>query len=120
MKSLAMTSPEPTVSHRFVALTSWALPGTVLALLPKCPACFAAYAALWTGIALSMPVASGLRLALLTVSVASLAFLAFFKVRRACRAVRNGCAQGVVPITGTSGTAETTGAAGKSVTCTHY
>lgn len=83
MKTLAMTSPEPTTGHRFVTLASWALPGTVLALLPKCPACFAAYAALWTGVGLSMPVASGLRLALMVVCVASLAFLAFRLVRRA-------------------------------------
>ena len=83
MKSLAMSEPARAMGHRFVALASWALPGTVLAVLPKCPACFAAYAALWTGIGLSMPVASGLRMALVVVCVASLGFLAFRLGRRA-------------------------------------
>ena len=83
MKSLAMTVPARAVGHRAVTLASWAVPGTVLAVLPKCPACFAAYAALWTGIGISMPVASGLRIALMVVCIASLAFLAFRRVRRA-------------------------------------
>jgi len=58
------------------------VPGAVLALLPKCPACFAAWAALWTGIGLSMPVASGLHMTLIGVCFAMLIFLARRPVRR--------------------------------------
>ena len=115
MKSMVFTSPARAVGHRAVTLGSWVIPGVVLAVLPKCPACFAAYAALWTGIGISMPVASGLRLALLVVSITSLAFLAFRAVRRA-RGQRATCSQETIQITGT---AETAGTAGKPAGCNH-
>lgn len=116
MKFLAMTSPEPTMGHRFVTLASWALPGAVLAVLPKCPACFAAYAALWTGVGLSMPVASGLRIVLMVVCIASMALLVFRRVRRARRGQRATCSQETKKITGKAETAET---AGSSAVCNH-
>jgi hypothetical protein len=82
MKALAMVALPRSLARRAAALASWAFPGTVLALLPKCPACLAAYAALWTGIGLSMPEASGLRLFLMVACTASLAFLAYRQLRR--------------------------------------
>jgi hypothetical protein len=59
----------------------WLIPSTILALLPKCPACVAAYIALWTGIGLSVSTASTVRLALIILCVASLVYLAAGSMR---------------------------------------
>ena len=63
-------------------LAGWILPSAILVLLPKCPACLAAYVALFSGIGLSFAGASVLRLALLTLSVGALLWLAWSRVRR--------------------------------------
>ncbi|QIF06117.1 hypothetical protein G5S37_18800 [Roseimicrobium sp. ORNL1] len=62
-------------------LAGWLLPGVTLALLPKCPACVAAYIALATGIGISMPTATYLRATLVVMCVASLAFVATMRLR---------------------------------------
>lgn len=59
-----------------------AAPAIGLGLLPKCPACLAAYVAVWTGFGLSAPVAAHARTALLVVCVASVALLAMTIARR--------------------------------------
>lgn len=68
---------------------AWLLPSAVLMFVPKCPACFAAYVALWTGLGLSLTTATYLRLAMILLCVTSLLFLA---VRRFSRR-RISCSQ---------------------------
>ena len=58
--------------NRSLSVLGWILPATVLALMPKCPVCVAAYAAALTGIGLSLPAASYLRTTAIAISVASL------------------------------------------------
>ena len=67
-------------AHREIA--SWILPSAMLALLPKCPACVVAYVALATGLGISMKTAAYLRLFLLLLCIASLAFVAARRLRR--------------------------------------
>jgi hypothetical protein len=57
-------------------VASWLVPGGLLVLMPKCPVCFAAYIAAATGLGLSVPAASGLRVSLIILCMLSLAFLA--------------------------------------------
>jgi hypothetical protein len=52
------------------------LSAAVLVLLPKCPACLAAYLAAGAGIGVTMTTASHLRAALLALSLMGLAYVA--------------------------------------------
>ena len=61
--------------RRFRDISAWLLPSAGLVLMPKCPACVAAYVMLWTGLGLSLSTATYLRWALLFVCGASLLFL---------------------------------------------
>jgi hypothetical protein len=64
----------PSLLRRSLDLSAKAVPLAILAALPKCPACLAAYVALGTGIGLSLTAATYLRLSLIVVCVASLIF----------------------------------------------
>ena len=60
----------------------WATPGLILALLPKCPLCVAAYIAIGTGIGVSVSTAAYLRLGVLAICVGALVLLVVRWVRR--------------------------------------
>ena len=72
----------PTRLNRVGGFFSWVAPGAVLALMPKCPACLAAYIALATGVGVSVPAAENLRVAAVAISVAVLGALASRGVAR--------------------------------------
>ena len=80
---VANGDPRPqTLAGRCTRIARWLVPSGILALLPKCPACFAAYLAIGTGVGVAMSTATYLRAALVTVCVASLTYLIAKRGRR--------------------------------------
>jgi hypothetical protein len=71
-----------TFARRSLQIAGWIVPGTILALMPKCPACLAAYVAIGTGLGLSLSTATRLRASLLLLCVALLLYLAVRRLGR--------------------------------------
>ena len=74
------------VAARRREAAAWIIPSALLAALPKCPMCLASYIAIGTGLGVSVSTASYLRLALLAVCIATLAWLMANRLRR-CRRI---------------------------------
>jgi hypothetical protein len=65
-----------TFPRRCIDVLGWIIPGAIMATLPKCPMCLAAYIAIWTGVGISLSAATHLRVALLVLSVGLALFMA--------------------------------------------
>ena len=79
---LSLTASKCECARAGVTIAKWTTPTLILALLPKCPLCIAAYIAIGTGIGVSVSTAAYLRLGLLGFSVISLLLLTTLTLRR--------------------------------------
>jgi hypothetical protein len=78
----------PSFLRRSLDLTAKVIPVAILAVLPKCPACLAAYVAIGTGIGLSLTAATYLRLSLIVACVASVIFFVAKMIRPKLHRIR--------------------------------
>ena len=74
----------------------WLVPVTLLALMPKCPVCVAAYVALFTGVGISIAAARWVRMLMIVLCFASLAYLVF----RKALGIRKGAGDRPHPVAG--------------------
>jgi hypothetical protein len=74
----------PGPGKRGLRALPWFVPGVAMALLPKCPACLAAWLALATGAGVTATTASHLRVALVVAGVAA-ALYALIRLLRPAR-----------------------------------
>ena len=72
----------------------WSLPALILVLLPKCPACLAAYIALGTGVSLSVATSSYLRMSLIVVCIMAIILNVLLLFRSGINCSANGAKHG--------------------------
>ena len=72
----------PSFTRRSFNVATKMVPIAILAVLPKCPMCLAAYVALGTGIGISLAAATYIRFLLIAVCVTSLIYFILKAVRR--------------------------------------
>lgn len=81
----ASPAPPPARSRArraLIGFIQWMVPVTILTLVPKCPACVAAYVLLFTGVGLSLPAAAAMRWALIALSATAIALLVIRPLRK--------------------------------------
>lgn len=74
-------------AHAAYRAVSWIVPAVVLAAMPKCPLCLAAYVALFTGLGISLAAAKFAWWSVAICGVTLLMFLAAPAMRRLLRAI---------------------------------
>src|SRR5262249_12876875 len=73
----AGASNQPTgLVRRSPALAGWIVPAGYLMLLPKCPACLAAYVAIVTGLGISLSTPTDLRIVAFTMGIIAMIYFA--------------------------------------------
>lgn len=85
-KCCCTSEPRRSVVKRGAGLLGWAVPGVVLALVPKCPMCVAGYIAVATGVGVSVSTASLLRTAVIASWAGAMLLLAVRAIHRRVRA----------------------------------
>jgi hypothetical protein len=79
------TGPEQEAAPFFHSKAGWLIPTAILAFLPKCPVCVAAYIAIITGVGVSVEVADYLRTSLVILCLAALLCVVQTQARTALR-----------------------------------
>lgn len=79
--SAPTSSGEKSTARRMLGSTKWIVPSVILAVLPKCPMCLAAYVAIATGIGISIPVATWIRTGLLLTCLGALGWFTVSALR---------------------------------------
>jgi hypothetical protein len=72
-------------THKIVEWGGYLLAGIAIALMPKCPACLAAYVALFTGLGLSLGLATSMWWVLMICGMGGLGFMTFRLAQSALR-----------------------------------
>jgi hypothetical protein len=75
-------------THKIVEWSGYLLAGITIALMPKCPACLAAYVVLFTGLGLSLGMAASMWWFLIICCLGVLGFMSFRLVQSAFRRLR--------------------------------
>lgn len=75
-------APPTSFIRRCFDTIAWIVPGAALVLLPKCPACIAAYIAIGTGIGMSVSTATYLRMLSVVLCLTSLSYLGARRLHR--------------------------------------